>query len=86
MLDRVVVDLQVQIAKAAFLVGDGSADQFVDVFLADRRELENLARRLAALYPQEIITAAVLDSELAEPALSALKEEGSPDERRAAAV
>jgi two-component system nitrogen regulation response regulator GlnG len=32
------------------------------------RELENLARRLAALYPQETITAAVMDSELAQPA------------------
>ena len=29
------------------------------------RELENLARRLAALYPQETITTAVIDSELA---------------------
>src|SRR5205823_4115399 len=28
------------------------------------RELENLARRLAALYPQETITAPVIDSEL----------------------
>ncbi len=33
------------------------------------RELENLARRLAALYPQETITAAVIDAELAQPAL-----------------
>src|SRR5215211_5436801 len=32
------------------------------------RELENLARRLAALYPQETITAAVIDTELAQPA------------------
>jgi len=32
------------------------------------RELENLARRLAALYPQETITAAVIDAELAQPA------------------
>jgi len=31
------------------------------------RELENLARRLAALYPQETITAAVVDAELAQP-------------------
>ena len=35
------------------------------------RELENLARRLAALYPQETITAAVIDAELAQPALPA---------------
>jgi two-component system nitrogen regulation response regulator GlnG len=34
------------------------------------RELENLARRLAALYPQETITAAVIDSELAQPAVA----------------
>ena len=33
------------------------------------RELENLARRLAALYPQETITAAVVDAELSQPAL-----------------
>jgi two-component system nitrogen regulation response regulator GlnG len=33
------------------------------------RELENLARRLAALYPQETISAAVIDSELSQPAL-----------------
>ncbi|HEX5507616.1 MAG TPA: nitrogen regulation protein NR(I) [Pseudolabrys sp.] len=50
------------------------------------RELENLARRLAALYPQEVITAAVLDSELAEPTLSALKEDDRPDERLSTAV
>jgi two-component system nitrogen regulation response regulator GlnG len=31
------------------------------------RELENLIRRLAALYPQEEIGAAVIDAELAEP-------------------
>jgi two-component system nitrogen regulation response regulator GlnG len=31
------------------------------------RELENLARRLAALYPQDVITGAVIDGELASP-------------------
>src|SRR5216117_1117447 len=31
------------------------------------RELENLARRLAALYPQDIITGPVIDGELASP-------------------
>jgi two-component system nitrogen regulation response regulator GlnG len=41
------------------------------------RELENLARRLAALYPQETITAAVIDSELSQPALVA-PAEGEP--------
>src|SRR4029077_1393639 len=30
------------------------------------RELENLARRLAALYPQEIISAAVVGAELSQ--------------------
>jgi len=34
------------------------------------RELENLARRLAALYPQDIITASVIDGELAPPAVA----------------
>lgn len=33
------------------------------------RELENLARRLAALYPQETISLAVVETELAEPAV-----------------
>ena len=33
------------------------------------RELENLARRLAALYPQDIITGPVIDGELAPPAV-----------------
>src|ERR687891_703267 len=33
------------------------------------RELENLARRLAALYPQETITATVIDAELAGPTM-----------------
>jgi two-component system nitrogen regulation response regulator GlnG len=33
------------------------------------RELENLARRLAALYPQETISAAVIEGELSQPVL-----------------
>jgi two-component system nitrogen regulation response regulator GlnG len=33
------------------------------------RELENLARRLAALYPQDVITGSVIDEELAPPAV-----------------
>jgi two-component system nitrogen regulation response regulator GlnG len=36
------------------------------------RELENLIRRLAALYPQEIIGASILESELAQPVASPL--------------
>src|SRR5437763_1423364 len=39
------------------------------------RELENLARRLAALYPQDVITAAVIDAELAQPAVVTLAED-----------
>ena len=50
------------------------------------RELENLARRLAALYPQETITAAVIESELAQPALPAGGEELRGDDNLAAAV
>jgi two-component system nitrogen regulation response regulator GlnG len=40
------------------------------------RELENLARRLAALYPHETITAAVIDAELSQPALVVPSEPG----------
>jgi two-component system nitrogen regulation response regulator GlnG len=50
------------------------------------RELENLARRLAALYPQETITAAVMDAELAQPALPAGGEEPRGDESLGAVV
>src|SRR6202030_285791 len=39
------------------------------------RELENLARRLAALYPQETITASVIDSELSQPEMIAAEED-----------
>src|SRR5262249_16118675 len=49
-------------------------------------ELENLARRLAALYPQETITAAVIEGELAQPAMPAAAEEPGADETLAAAV
>jgi len=34
------------------------------------RELENLARRLAALYPQDVITGSVIDGELAPPVVA----------------
>jgi len=50
------------------------------------RELENLARRLAALYPQETITAAVIEGELAQPAMPAVGEEPRADETLAGAV
>src|SRR5205085_432590 len=49
------------------------------------RELENLARRLAALYPQETITGAVIETELAQPTLAGL-EEGRADETLREAV
>ncbi len=39
------------------------------------RELENLIRRLAALYPQDVITASVIESELAQPVLAPPPEE-----------
>jgi two-component system nitrogen regulation response regulator GlnG len=50
------------------------------------RELENLARRLAALYPQETITAAVIESELAQPALPAGGDEPRGEESLSGAV
>src|ERR671910_724155 len=50
------------------------------------RELENLARRLAALYPQETITTAVVDAELTQPATLPTTEEPRADEGLSAAV
>jgi len=50
------------------------------------RELENLARRLAALYPQETITAAVMDAELSQPALPVGGDEPRSEENLSAAV
>ncbi|MCC6780213.1 MAG: nitrogen regulation protein NR(I) [Hyphomicrobiales bacterium] len=50
------------------------------------RELENLARRLAALYPQETITAAVIDAELSQPAPLTTFDEQRPQEGLSAAV
>jgi two-component system, NtrC family, nitrogen regulation response regulator GlnG len=48
--------------------------------------LENLARRLAALYPQEIISAAVIEAELAQPALPPSGDEPRAEENLSAAV
>jgi two-component system, NtrC family, nitrogen regulation response regulator GlnG len=48
------------------------------------RELENLARRLAALYPHEIITLAVVESELTQPAVAQDIDTGAPDNLSAA--
>jgi two-component system, NtrC family, nitrogen regulation response regulator GlnG len=50
------------------------------------RELENLARRLAALYPQETISAAVVDAELAQPAMMPVAEEPRAEEGLSSAV
>ncbi len=43
------------------------------------RELENLARRLAALYPHDVITLAVIEAELTQPAVTQDMETGTPD-------
>ncbi len=50
------------------------------------RELENLARRLAALYPQETISAAVIDAELAQPPVLSAEDDPRAEEGLAAAV
>ena len=51
------------------------------------RELENLARRLAALYPQETIGSAVIENELSQPVVSASSEDAhSADDGLAASV
>src|SRR5256886_1701665 len=50
------------------------------------RELENLARRLAALYPQEIISAAVVEAELSQPAPMPATDEPAAEEGLSAAV
>jgi two-component system nitrogen regulation response regulator GlnG len=50
------------------------------------RELENLARRLAALYPQETLTAAVIEAELAQPALPLGGGEGRAEDSLSGAV
>jgi len=50
------------------------------------RELENLARRLAALYPQETISAAVIEAELSQPSATAAADEPRADEGLSAAV
>jgi two-component system nitrogen regulation response regulator GlnG len=50
------------------------------------RELENLARRLAALYPQETITASVIDAELSQPGLIASEDDLTSSDGLSAAV
>jgi two-component system nitrogen regulation response regulator GlnG len=50
------------------------------------RELENLARRLAALYPQEVITAPVIEAELAQPIIATATDDRQGEETLAASV
>src|SRR6476660_1006265 len=50
------------------------------------RELENLARRLAALYPQETITGAVIDAELNQPAFAPADGESQSEDTISAAM
>ena len=50
------------------------------------RELENLGRRLAALYPQEMISAAVVEAELSQPAPMPATDEPPAEEGLSAAV
>ena len=48
------------------------------------RELENLIRRLAALYPQETITEEIIEAELDQPAIAPCPMPASPARRRSA--
>jgi two-component system nitrogen regulation response regulator GlnG len=50
------------------------------------RELENLARRLAALYPQETISASVIEAELSQPGITATDNESKTEQGLASAV
>jgi two-component system, NtrC family, nitrogen regulation response regulator GlnG len=43
------------------------------------RELENLARRLAALYPHEVVTGAVIEAELSQPAIAMPEDQPAED-------
>jgi two-component system, NtrC family, nitrogen regulation response regulator GlnG len=50
------------------------------------RELENLARRLAALYPQETIAASVIDAELSQPGMTVAEDEAKSDDGLSSAI
>jgi two-component system nitrogen regulation response regulator GlnG len=50
------------------------------------RELENLVRRLAALYPQEVIGRAIIEAELAQPAMEVSASEESGGDTLGASV
>ena len=67
------------------LFGRNSTEIFVEGF-EWCSEVENLARRLAALYPQEIISEAVIDAELSQPAKLSTADEPVAAEGLAATV
>lgn len=50
------------------------------------RELENLVRRLAALYPQDTITANLIEQELSTPTISPAEEEAPSDDNLSSSV
>jgi two-component system nitrogen regulation response regulator GlnG len=50
------------------------------------RELENLVRRLAALYPQDTISAGLIEQELSTPAVAPAEEEAESDDDLGRAV
>ena len=50
------------------------------------RVLENLARRLAALYPQETIAASVIDAELSQPGMTTAEDEAKSDDGLSSAI
>jgi two-component system nitrogen regulation response regulator GlnG len=55
-------------------------------WLGNVRELENLARRLAALYPQEVISAPVIEAELSQPGIVAADNGANPEQDLGSAV
>jgi two-component system, NtrC family, nitrogen regulation response regulator GlnG len=50
------------------------------------RELENLARRLAALYPQEVISASVMEAELSQPGIVPAENDTNPEQGLGSAI
>jgi two-component system nitrogen regulation response regulator GlnG len=50
------------------------------------RELENLARRLAALYPQETITASVIEAELSQPEMISAADDSKTEDGLSSAI
>ena len=86
------------LARHFFKLGEreGLPPKHIDVSAVERlkrhrwpgnvRELENLVRRLSALYPQEVITAAIIDQELATAETMPLESESQSDETLSASV